>query len=442
MKKCASCSKDLPDAALHCVFCGAKQAPASSNKTVMGYQASDVLDQIRRQQGQAAAARPVAPPPVVAQRPGGSAPPPYVAPAAAHAATMVAPPNAGYGGPSQGTPYVPPMGPGPGPGPMSGGPIGPGPSPYPHAAGGFPPSGPQPYPQAPPQPYPQAPPMPATPVAPVISSYQGSQPTAHTGRPIEPWNHSLRIVQIVWGALLLLAFVAPRMTEPALAFGWNEMLDADGLAKLPSLLMATVGLISVLLGILSVPTVARGAIGWILALVAIFISPLALKPAWQVYVLAAGMAFMVTGLVIRHEYRDALLPRIIVTLAAILIVLPSVIPDGGRIELVESFKALIDGPIKGHVLAQLVAIFLAVLSLLVWLPAPSSGLAKPLAWLFMAWPLVLLALVFLDDGDVDAITKHPYVAASWIAGMLPGLGTAYLAIAGYAGAAVIGKQLE
>ena len=25
MKKCVSCAKDLPDTAMHCVFCGAKQ---------------------------------------------------------------------------------------------------------------------------------------------------------------------------------------------------------------------------------------------------------------------------------------------------------------------------------------------------------------------------------------------------------------------------------
>ena len=53
VKKCASCTKDLPDAALHCVFCGAKQPPAPATaggvaKTVLGsYQASDVIDHMR-----------------------------------------------------------------------------------------------------------------------------------------------------------------------------------------------------------------------------------------------------------------------------------------------------------------------------------------------------------------------------------------------------------
>ena len=53
MKKCASCTKDLPDAALHCVFCGAKQPPAPAvqqqglAKTAFGYSANDLIDQVR-----------------------------------------------------------------------------------------------------------------------------------------------------------------------------------------------------------------------------------------------------------------------------------------------------------------------------------------------------------------------------------------------------------
>src|SRR5678815_2312656 len=55
VKKCASCTKDLPDAALHCVFCGAKQPPAPATaggvaKTVLGsYSANDVIDSLKHQ---------------------------------------------------------------------------------------------------------------------------------------------------------------------------------------------------------------------------------------------------------------------------------------------------------------------------------------------------------------------------------------------------------
>ena len=41
MKRCISCQKDIPDTAIHCVFCGAKQGqaqtPAAAQKTIMGY---------------------------------------------------------------------------------------------------------------------------------------------------------------------------------------------------------------------------------------------------------------------------------------------------------------------------------------------------------------------------------------------------------------------
>lgn len=68
MKKCTSCAKDLPDAAMHCVFCGAKQPaaaapPAGANaKTVMGWQASDLMKDMQ--------AKGVQPPPPAAPPPG------------------------------------------------------------------------------------------------------------------------------------------------------------------------------------------------------------------------------------------------------------------------------------------------------------------------------------------------------------------------------------
>ena len=59
VKKCASCTKDLPEAALHCVFCGAKQPPAPAvqpglAKTAFGY-SNEMMEQLRQ-------------PPVTAQR--------------------------------------------------------------------------------------------------------------------------------------------------------------------------------------------------------------------------------------------------------------------------------------------------------------------------------------------------------------------------------------
>src|SRR5947207_10707473 len=69
LKKCASCTKDLPDAALHCVFCGAKQPPApavagSVAKTVMGHSSNEVIEALKAQAARnpAPAAAPYTPP--------------------------------------------------------------------------------------------------------------------------------------------------------------------------------------------------------------------------------------------------------------------------------------------------------------------------------------------------------------------------------------------
>ena len=86
MKKCSACAKDLPDTAMHCVFCGAKQAPAPAQanpqaKTVMGYAAADLLKHMGSpgsQPGSAPAQQPApqaAPPPAAARPPQGFPPP-------------------------------------------------------------------------------------------------------------------------------------------------------------------------------------------------------------------------------------------------------------------------------------------------------------------------------------------------------------------------------
>jgi hypothetical protein len=83
VKKCSACAKDLPDTAMHCVFCGAKQAPqpAQANpqaKTVMGYAAADLLKHMGSPGAAPAQQQPApqaAPPPAAARPPQGFPPP-------------------------------------------------------------------------------------------------------------------------------------------------------------------------------------------------------------------------------------------------------------------------------------------------------------------------------------------------------------------------------
>lgn len=266
------------------------------------------------------------------------------------------------------------------------------------------------------------------------------------------------MMMFIWGALLLAAFATPLSLEP-LAFNWDAILHAPGTAKLGPLIMASVGLLSIVLAAMSLASAARGMIAMLLGLAGIFVPTLVNgMPAWPALVSMVGTVILIPSLLARHEYRDAALPRILVTVGALASLVPFIVPQHGTILLVELFKGAIDAPgaLKILVILVLVNITLVVLSLLAWLPSPASGGAKPLAWMLILWGLVMHVAVLFLVGEPQIIEASPYTGlVNWVAGggggerggagaMLGGvsMGVAYLAIAGYGTASVIGKQLE
>jgi hypothetical protein len=473
VKKCASCTKDLPDAALHCVFCGAKQPPAPAvqqgmAKTAFGYSPNDAIEQLR-QQGtpQGRPVPPTAPPPAYN-------PPPYQPPRPAPAPMAPPPP------PPMAPPYAPPA-PAQGPpggyvpasaasaktmfAPTPGGPPQPSPQAQPPTMQPPPPSYgrsnapaamlPTLVPSAPPPmqppPRPMQPPPPA-PIMPIPAAqpppYLASNTASRSIRPIEPWRGTLRLMMFVWGVALLAAFATPLRMTPDLAFNWNLILDGEGTARLPPLMLAAVGLLSVLVASIPMPSAARGVIATLLGLAGIAVPiVLAGMPPWQALVSMIGMLLLVPGLLIRNEYRDAITARLLVTLGAIGILLPYLLPQGGAIPLVSIFKQLIELPGTGKVTPglELGLITIVVMSLLAWLPSPVTGGATVWAWLLVLWALILHAADLLVAGNIpDAVTAAPNATAvAWIAGgSTLAMGSAYLVLVGYGLASVVGKQLE
>jgi len=283
--------------------------------------------------------------------------------------------------------------------------------------------------------------------------FLASQTAGRAGRPVEPWRHGLKVVMFVFGVLLLAAFATPLTLDP-LAFHWDVVLDAPGEAKLPPLVMAAVGLLSLVLAAIPLATLARGALANMLALAGIFV-PMLLggMPPWQLLVQAAGLIVLVASLLVRSEYRDDALPRVFVTVGAIAALVPYAVPVDGRVPLVELFQGVLDAPgtQKVLVILLLAQVVVIVLSLLAWLPSPSTGGGTAFAWLLIGWPLVVHAAALFLVGDPSTIEQTPYAGAmSWVAGggaagmagAGVGLGVAYLAIVGYGLATVIGKQLE
>jgi hypothetical protein len=479
VKKCASCTKDLPDAALHCVFCGAKQPPAPAiqpglARTAFGYSANEVAEQLRGRGGVPPAPRtapapvppmPQATPPVhnignlptmlPAMPPARSAP---ISPAMA--STAVPPPTA------------PPMVPPPPTGPFSGGPQG-GyvPTTAANAKTMFVQAGPQapaspayPPPSSiaatlvPPPPQPLAVPVPVpTPgvrPAPIMAipqaqppPYLASQTASRLIRPIEPWRDGLRAWMFLGGLALLAAFAVPLHTSPALQFNGNLILDGQGIARLPPLMLGAVGLLGIVFAILPMPVWLRGLLATLLGLAGIAV-PIALVavPPWQVLAPMIGLVLLVPSLLVRSEYRDALLARLLVTIGAVGILLPFAVPQNSAIPLVGVFKQLIDlpGAQKVAPALELSLIVIVVMSLLAWLPSPVTGGAKVWAWLLILWALFVHVIHLVLAGGIGAaISGAPNQAIlAWVAGGGGALGSAYLVLIGYGLASVIGKQLE
>lgn len=501
MKKCASCTKDLPDAALHCVFCGAKQPPAPATtggmaKTVMGsYSASDMMEQLKNQPGGPMSrpapnpspapsyGAPASPGPPYGAGPGpgganpygagpGPAPSPYQPPRPAPGPTPGPPHNpAAFGAtqlpsPPQPSPYAPPPGvpaapssaatmfvPGSGPPPQQGNfggspgmrPMG---QPYaPPGAGAYgaaPGPAQSPYAPQPLQPMPPPPPPMVYQPQPIQSlpqsmPYLGGQTAARAGRPIEPWKDSLRLMMFVWGGALLLAFVTPTLIDP-ITFNWDMIINGAGKQKLPPLIVAAVGLLSIVLALIPTSPAPRGLIAGVLGLAGILI-PIFMTaiPPWQVLVPLAGGIVLIPGLLLRQEYRESVLPRILVTIGAIAVLLPILLPVNGTLPLVGLFKIAIEGGAEEKILAllKIANIVLLVLTLLAWLPAPASGGAKVFAWALLLWPaLTLLTTLVLAGVIADAISQAPYTILAWVPGV------SYGVLVGYGFATVVGKKLE
>ncbi|MEO6777704.1 MAG: hypothetical protein ABI467_32560 [Kofleriaceae bacterium] len=451
MKKCASCTKDLPEAALHCVFCGAKQPPAPAvqpglAKTAFGY-SNEMMEQLKKQAPPSSGPGPYVPPaPQPAYQPAQQpaqprhppSQPPYgggLAPSsAANAATMFV-----QGGPPGASPQPPQQQPQAAFMPTAVSP--PPPQQYPQ-----PPYQPQ-YPQ--PVPQPMAPPMSGMgvqgpqnayapqPIAPV--PYRGGAQMHDANAPIEPWKDALPLVMIVWGIATLVAFVVPLSIHP-LVFNWDTIIHGEGTQKLPMLVIAALGLLGVVIGAIPMAVMPRGILAALLGISAVLVPLLVAGsvPPWQILVPLVGLALLIPGQLIRNEYVESTLSRVLVTLGVIGVLLPLVVPEHGQIPLVALLKAVLNGHIDSGTISALATIVFVVVNLLAWLPGPATGGGKVFAWIWILAPFIITAITVGSNAShlPDMIKESPAMLVAWIPM------TAAAAFVGYGLATVFGKQLE
>lgn len=253
---------------------------------------------------------------------------------------------------------------------------------------------------------------------------------------------------LLWGTLLVVVFVVPLQLDPELQFHWNTILDGAGKAKLEPLLIAITGLLSLVVALIPSSPPPRGLLAGTLGLLGIALPNLLALGDGEIglatiltLVGGFGAMLLAIGNLIRSEYRDATLPRILVTLGVLCVLAFYLVPVNGELGLMATVTAIVDAEGKAKVvgIGLLLPLVYAALSLLVWLPAPSGGLGKLLAWLWITIVMAMWLLARLTSLDTlpDEITTAPYHA---LLGWLPT--TAFGVLLAYGFATILGKQLE
>jgi len=247
---------------------------------------------------------------------------------------------------------------------------------------------------------------------------------------------------------LLIAGAMPFTIEPNLTFRWDA-LSAEGvpaLEKFNLIYVSAAAILALVFGLVPLATVPRGALTAVLGLVPIVLGLVTyLKDAkeiqWQVIVLFVSALTIVPGLLLRNEYRSQILPRIIATIGAACVLVTMLVPSGGGDPpIVGMFEMIGDAPGKAKVgaILNLVPFGLAIATLLVWIPPPSSAGAKVIAFLWIlnaVYTGYVTMLVNGHLGDVikaapNAVLMGPWVLAAWSA------------FIGYGLATILGKNLE
>jgi hypothetical protein len=252
---------------------------------------------------------------------------------------------------------------------------------------------------------------------------------------------------IAFGVVLLAVFAVPQGTDP-MAFRWDALSGdkLDALGKFNQIYFAAAGLLALVFGLVPLATVARGALTAVIGLVPVVLGlVIYLKDAkeidWQVLVLFASVLTLVPGLMLRQEYRSQMLPRLLVTIGALCVIAVFVVPKGGGDPpIVAAFEAIGNAPGKAKVGAifKIAPFVLAVVSLLCWIPQPSSAGAKVIAWMWILLVGVTAVVLLLVNGHIgDVIKKNPNreLFEPWAVG-------AWTAFIGYGVATIFGKNLE
>jgi hypothetical protein len=460
---------------MHCVFCGAKQAPAAPQpnanaKTVLGYSAADLLKQAGIQQPQPPqqfvppaapqftppAPQQFAPPPAqqFAPPPAQQFAPPPAQQFAPPPAQQFAPPPAQQFAPPAPQPFQPPQ-PAPfAPPPAQAGfggsataatmfmqnapqiPVQP-PQPMPSAPAPFQPPqpmqpmggmpAPQPYNPQPMQPMGGMPaPQPYNPQpvggpggAPGQPPFLASQTAARLNKPIEPYNDTTKMVLLIFGACLVAAFVVPVSFSP-LKMMVTSIGDFGGASILAPIFVGLGGVGGILLALSPMPGLQRGLFAAALGVVPILCFATFVLGGfdWHTLVYPAGGILVPTGLLLRDKYPSDNLPRLFILIGAACIAVPFFLPFRVIDMVLDIIKSIVHPSALVGLLGGFIPLVLAAFALiLAMMPGQVKLGAKQLAWAWFLFPPALaIAQATADGSIVHTLTNGPGGLFQWVGG--------------------------
>ena len=271
--------------------------------------------------------------------------------------------------------------------------------------------------------------------------YLASQTAARADAPVEPWADSLKLICLIFGVLILAAFAAPwGVGGDKTIFSWSGFGDMPAKIKIQRLLLVGSGAVAIVVGLIPLSTLGRGIAAALAGLSPLLYALVTGKVQWTTLVVFAGAALLVAGLLVRSQYKSAVLGRLLVTIGAACVLATFLIPQHGQVPLVAEFRAIGDLPGKAKLtsIVKLLPFLLAVVSLVAWLPAPSSAAGSILAWMWITLPVVVAIQTLVISPQIAAALKGGLSQFIW----LPFAAMGWNALAGYGLATMLGKGLE
>jgi hypothetical protein len=234
----------------------------------------------------------------------------------------------------------------------------------------------------------------------------------------------VRLGAIVFGLVLVGAFVMPLSTGDGLVFTWDALAEGVDFWALVPFLAPLAGLVALVVGFVKMPPVGRGLVLAVFGAAGVGMTVahalsggddrlfLVVPAATGGYLLLGGLLLAPLGLFARAMNTASMAARIVAALGAVLILASLLIPLGGDIPLLGIVEGFSVAPILSAVM--ILPAVLALASLAVFAPASTRAGTGVIAVLFLVWALASLPVWSLTFGTVDlGILKNVLPAVAY-----------------------------